>query len=261
MKIEVLLSCMHEKDAGIIRRSNIQSDVVVINQCDENRTEAFTFKNAKGEECSAKMIYTTERGLSRSRNMALRNASGDILIICDDDEIFEDDYVERITTIYEEHPDVDSFMFAVHLPGKTFGNKPYKIGRLKSLSVKSVQITLRRTAIKDLGVVFDITMGSGTGNGGGEENKFVYELCSKGLNIHYYPYWMATVAQTQSQWFVGYDEKFWFDIGWRHKKIIGLPLSVLYCFYAVVKKYDHYEGRISAFTVLKQMLKGVFCVR
>ena len=69
MTVQVLISCMHQKDAGIIRRSNIQSDVVVINQCNENRREDFTFRNRKGEECKAIVIYTTERGLSRSRNM------------------------------------------------------------------------------------------------------------------------------------------------------------------------------------------------
>ena len=90
MRLEVLISCMHQKDASIIQRTNIQSDVLIVNQCNENREERFDFKNKKGELCIARMIYTAERGLSRSRNMALRNAKGDICLICDDDEILED---------------------------------------------------------------------------------------------------------------------------------------------------------------------------
>ena len=35
----VLLSCMHEKDYEIIRRSNINSNCVIINQCNKNSKE------------------------------------------------------------------------------------------------------------------------------------------------------------------------------------------------------------------------------
>lgn len=44
MRLEVLISCMHQKDASIIQRTNIQSDVLIVNQCNENREERFDFK-------------------------------------------------------------------------------------------------------------------------------------------------------------------------------------------------------------------------
>ena len=78
MTFNILISCMHQKDASIIERTGVQSDVVVINQCDHNSIEEFDFINRKGEKCHAKFICTTERGLSRSSNMAIRYAEGDI---------------------------------------------------------------------------------------------------------------------------------------------------------------------------------------
>lgn len=45
MNIEVLISCMYQNDSSIISRSNIQSDVIVINQCDNNSIDTFNFKN------------------------------------------------------------------------------------------------------------------------------------------------------------------------------------------------------------------------
>ena len=48
MKINVLISCMHEKDTNIIQRSNIQTDVVVVNQCDKDCIEEWDFINKQG---------------------------------------------------------------------------------------------------------------------------------------------------------------------------------------------------------------------
>lgn len=39
MTLNILISCMHQKDASIIKRSNVQSDVVVVNQCDHDSIE------------------------------------------------------------------------------------------------------------------------------------------------------------------------------------------------------------------------------
>ena len=74
MTLTLLIACIHEKDTSIIERSNVQTDVVVVNQCDHDSVEEFDFVNKKGRTCLAKFICTTERGLSRSRNMALFNA-------------------------------------------------------------------------------------------------------------------------------------------------------------------------------------------
>ena len=43
MTFNILISCMHQKDASIIKRSNIQSDVVVVNQCDHDSIEEYDF--------------------------------------------------------------------------------------------------------------------------------------------------------------------------------------------------------------------------
>ena len=37
MKLEVLISCMNQIDSRIIEKTNINSDTLIINQCNENR--------------------------------------------------------------------------------------------------------------------------------------------------------------------------------------------------------------------------------
>ena len=120
MTIEVLISCMHQKDWSIIERSHIQTDVLIVNQCDRDEQEVYRFTNAKGEECHARMIHTTERGLSRSRNMALKNATGDVCLFCDDDEVLVDGYENIIRTAFEEHESYSLIAFRLIYSRKTF---------------------------------------------------------------------------------------------------------------------------------------------
>lgn len=240
MKLEVLISCMHQKDSSIIIKSNIQSDVLIINQCDEEKKEEFIFQNNKGENCKCRMIHTKERGLSKSRNMAVRNAIGDICLICDDDEVLESDYVENITTAFEKNENKDIIAFRLNHPTRKYSMRPYNIGLLRSAQVGSWQIAFRRLKIYN-NVCFCEKMGSGTGNGGGEENKFLVDCIRKGLKIMYVPNLIATVAQTQSMWFHGYTEKYWIDRGWVAKMIYGYILGYIYIWFTLVfrsKKID-----------------------
>ncbi|MDO5552068.1 MAG: glycosyltransferase, partial [Lachnospiraceae bacterium] len=91
MDLEVLISCMHQKDLEILRRSRITTDALVINQADSQAVEEIRQGSQR-----IRMITTTERGLSRSRNMALEHAQGEICLLCDDDEIFKERYEAMI---------------------------------------------------------------------------------------------------------------------------------------------------------------------
>jgi len=48
MKVEVLIACMYQTDFSIIEKTNIQSDVLIINQCDTNQDESYNFLNRTG---------------------------------------------------------------------------------------------------------------------------------------------------------------------------------------------------------------------
>ena len=133
MTLVLLKACMLEKNTSIIQRSNVQSDVIVVNQYGHNSVEGLGFENQKGRKCYAKFICTTERGLSRSRNMALRNAWGDIFLFCNDDELMEADYEVTIIGQYLNH--MDSIVNTLSLIRKdcarTYSASPKKQDRLR----------------------------------------------------------------------------------------------------------------------------------
>lgn len=260
MTLTLLIACMHEKDTSIIQRSNAQTDVVVVNQCDRDSVEEFNFVNKFGRTCHAKYINTTERGLSRSRNMAIRNAWGDVCLICDDDEWLEDDCEEKILKAYKEEPEAGLIVFALIRKDLT---KSYPVGK-KSLGFKQIlktssqQVTFSRNLLGEYGISFDEKMGSGTGNGGGEENKFMLDWRRAGAKMLYYPDIIATVNPGESQWFKGYTPEFMRNMGWSTRRSMGSVVGFLYVVSFAVRHVHLYGENMSFMTCLKNILNGYF---
>lgn len=259
MKLTYLISCMHQKDASIIERTGVQSDVVVINQCDHNSIEEFDFINKKGKKCHAKFICTTERGLSRSRNMAIKYAEGDICQICDDDQTVSEDGEDVICNVYKEHPEVDVITFSlVRKDGnKKYPNNEQYINFIQMLKTNSLQITFRKEAILKKYIEFDINMGSGTGNGGGEENKFLFDCKRKGIKLFYSPQKIATVLPSESQWHLGYTATYMRNQGWVSRKILGTFMGFLYCIYYGISHRKRYT-EINMFQAIYNLILGFF---
>ncbi len=249
---------MHEKDTSIVQRSMVQTDCVVVNQCETDSVEEFNFLNNSGRSCRVLFINTTERGLSRSRNMAIRNAWADICLICDDDETFEPDYETKILSAFSEHPEMGIIAFKVVCPNKKYSSEAHKISRFRAAEVSSWQIAFRREQLLKRDIWFDVKMGSGSGNGAGEENKLLYQMISSGMKAMYVPVLISEVAQTQSLWFKGYTEKYFIDMAWSARRIYGAPISFVYLCYWTLFRSGKYDLTFSKFRLFHCFLKGYF---
>lgn len=251
MTFEVLLSCMHKNDFNIITDSNLNEvKTLIINQCDvkEDYLEELDEKH--------RVIWTKTRGLSVSRNLAVKNASSDICLISDDDEVFCDELEKKVISAYESIPDADVIIFKmIDMPEKFKGCKK-RLKKLDLLKVASWQISFRLDSIKDK-LSFDTLLGAGTGNGGGEENKFLLDCYKNGLKIYYYPTEIATVAQDCSTWFFGYDDEYFYKRGCSTRYTYGFWFSLIYAFYFAIVKYEIYKKECSFFRALVCMLKGI----
>lgn len=153
-EIVLLISCMHQHDHSILDRSNVMSNAIVINQCDHESVEHISFINRYGQKKWCKFISTTQRGLSRSRNMAIANAPEDaICLICDDDETFDDHIEEKIKAGYERMPQATLIAFSLKRDDLTLpkiypaDDRPLRFRQL--LSTSSLQITFRKKKLTD----------------------------------------------------------------------------------------------------------------
>lgn len=263
MNINVLISCMHQKDADIIHRTNIQTDVVVVNQCDNDKVSEFDFQNKKGKICHAKFINTKERGLSRSRNMAINNSWGDVCLICDDDEYLEDDYDVKISEAYQNHPEEKIIVFTIerndYETPKQYPPHEQYVGLKQLLQTSSVQVTFKREEIKREGLLFDVMLGSGTGNGAGEENKFLMDCKRKGFKIYYVPICLGAVLTGNSTWFKGYTPQFMKNQGWTSRRALGTPIGFCYIMsYGLRHRALFKKDGMNMYNVYKYLLQGFF---
>jgi len=131
------------------------------------------------------------RGLAKSRNNALRLASGDICLIADDDVRYEQDSFDIIKkTFASREIDVGCFMINTGEVGRPYKKYPatkVKLKNVKQFSPSSIEIAFKLTSILKNGVEFDERFGLGTNLPGGEDKIFINDCIQKRLNVYFFP--------------------------------------------------------------------------
>jgi glycosyltransferase involved in cell wall biosynthesis len=165
---------------------NLQANAIIVNQNMPSRTTEIYIKNK-----FVRVINTPEKGLSKSRNMLLRNAQGDICQLCDDDIEFRDDHKDIVLQAYNELPEADIICFRFSekrdIETRTYFKKITKINLINLSKVSSVEITFRRKSILKADLYFDTLLGLGSLFPSGEENAFLADAIRSGLNIYHVP--------------------------------------------------------------------------
>ncbi len=210
MKIQVLLSTMYQTDDSILEKINLQTDAVVINQGDRDGSCHIRYK---GHDVT--WIDSPERGLARSRNLALQYADADICLLCDDDEVLYEGYAQDIAEAFRAVPDADLLIFNVDWSDADMAEKPVtQLRRLPRFrSYGSVHIAFRLAAVRGR-VRFRPEFGTGSGVYlSGEDSLFCIESRKAGLKAYTHPYTVAQVHCGDSTWFDGYNAKYFFDKG------------------------------------------------
>lgn len=250
MNVEVLLSCMFKNEFSIINDSNLKNvKTLIINQCDEEK-EINLDQNHK-------IINTKTRGLSISRNLALNSATGDICLLCDDDEYFIEDLDTKIIKVYENLKNADIIIFKIKNCPNKLGNKVRRLSKLELMRVSSVQISFKRNPICDKNIRFDSNLGAGTERGSGEENKFLLDCYNKKLKIYFVPMEIGQVKQETSKWFFGYNSEYFYKKGRSVGYIYGILYSITYAIYFIITKKKLYRKNISSYKAFYFMIKGI----
>lgn len=263
MDLEVLISCLNQQDMNIAEMTGIQTDTLIINQCpqseilNEIKTDQKTAGAQNQTHVNIRMVNTNTRGLSKSRNLAIRHAVGDVCLLCDDDEQLDSSYEDTILKAYEALPDADIICFRIENQPSRLKQETQRLTKWTAMRIASWQITFRRDSIINSGIRFDEDMGAGTGNGGGEEVKFLRDCIKAGLKAYYVPKSIGTVAQTESTWFKGFDRDFFYKRGITNRYMLGLPLSVLYSAYYTFVKRELYKKYVTPWQSFKYTLDGI----
>lgn len=139
-------------------------------------------------------VFTMKgQGLSRNRNNALLHATGDILLIADDDCHYTNEYFDNILSSYKEHPEADIILFKGNL-NKAYPEKEMtlkKALRHRGYFVSSVEMTMRKLRAESQklrGILFNEEFGLGSGKYiCGEEDVFLKDAEKAGQQILFVP--------------------------------------------------------------------------
>ena len=254
MSPEVLLSAMYLEDERYVDTLNIRTDCVVINQCDREREAGISHETPSGN-IDITYVETKERGLSKSRNMALSKAKGDICILCDNDVEYVEGYDRIINDAFTRFADADVLIFFISRPErrKPVFDRPRKMGYLSVLKIFSPEIAFRRKSIE--GIRFNELFGAGAKYCMGEENLFLYDCLKKKKKIMYIPEMIAAVRDEESTWFKGFDKRFFISRGANYAAM-SKSMSFLLMIQFAVRKRTLYAGNMKMTQALAAMFEG-----
>lgn len=253
MKLQVLISTMHQRDHSLLKKMNIQSDAIVINQSDYDCIERFTFR---GHDIL--WMSLNERGVGLSRNNALMRASGDILLFADDDVVYADGYAEKIIKCFENNPKIDLIAFYLQSqnPDRPVAivEKEYRLHWYNSLKIGAFRIAIRKDEIQKANVFYSLLFGGGAKYQSGEDNLFIIQCLKRGIRGLVSNVTIGTVQQEESTWFKGFNEKYFFDKGVLMKQCFGAWAKVLLI--ALLMKNGRQTKNVGLKKALKCSFKG-----
>lgn len=259
MKIEVLVSTMHQKNTDLINKMNLKTDAIIINQ-----TENTDYNEISVNEHKVRMFSFNERGVGLSRNSALMRSDADICVLADDDMVFCDDYEEAVKTAFKDNPEADLIIFNLIEYGKSFNRQNTNVSKINFLNYMNygaARIAFKRKAVSYNGITFNLNFGGGTSHQCGEDTLFLRDCLKKGLNIIAVPQAIAELKdERDSTWFKGYNEKYFFDKG----IVLALAHPLLaksFSLYLTIRHNEYTENGMSKKEVYKEICKGIKFVK
>ncbi|PWH81807.1 glycosyl transferase family 2 [Algibacter marinivivus] len=185
---EVLISTMDRTSLSFVEKMFPNNKLENLNLLIINQTK-------KGNECiskfdNIKVINSYEMGLSKSRNLALENATGDICFIADDDVEYVEGFQDIVKEAYQRISNASVILFKIG----TFTGENYKLYPKKSKQLitrnnvkpaSSIEMTFKRAHIVDHGIAFNTLFGLGGYFTSGEEYLFLKDVLKQNLNVYF----------------------------------------------------------------------------
>ena len=207
--LQVLLATMKQDDLSIAQRMNLRCGAVIANQAGREETVC----------CEGiKMITTATRGVGLNRNIALLSAQADIVLFADDDVVYHDDMPQRVLEAFRENPKADVLIFGMDMVkgGVVTERRQEKKRRLhfwNAMKFGTYRIAARRSALLRENIFFHQQFGGGCPFSAGEDSLFLKACFDRGLRVYAHDYVLGQCHKDSSSWFVGYNEKYFYDKG------------------------------------------------
>lgn len=252
--IQVLVAAMHQTDTSLADKMNIDCPVIIANQAD--REEIVELETEKGR---VKMITTKTRGVGLNRNIALMAADADILLFADDDMLYYDGLADGVLSAFERVPQADVMVFGIDIvrDGVVTEKRRCKNTRLhvwNSMKYGTVRFAVRRRSIVEKNITFNQCFGGGCPFSAGEDSLFLKACFDSGLKVYSCDYVLGSCSKDSSTWFVGYNEKYFYDKGVLMRNLFPRTSYLMALYFGIRFKR---ETKLGVLARLKYMFAGV----
>lgn len=185
---EILLSTMNRTSLTFLEDmfpddSFLNYNILIINQVSEGEDLKSNFNNIR-------VINSFEKGLSKSRNLAIKNAKGHICLLADDDVKYVSGFKEIILNAFKKYDRADMVTFQlVNSKGKLFRNYPnITIHNERTIgTANTVVVAFKRNNIIEKNALFNVYFGLGATFRTGGEYVFLRSALRKGVKIFFEP--------------------------------------------------------------------------
>tara|TARA_B110000046_G_scaffold173460_1_gene196094 strand:+ start:2450 stop:3262 length:813 start_codon:yes stop_codon:yes gene_type:complete len=182
IELEILIATMNRTTLDFLSKmfsgqNYLDFNVLIINQTIDS-------KLLKSECSNIRVINTFEKGLSKSRNIAIKNATKPICLLADDDIVFNEGFENLILKAHQDYP-----YPIITFQTQTTNNEMYwdypLISCFHNENIRektlSIEITFKKEELKELG--FDERFGLGSIFEDGENYIFLSEAKKKKMKL------------------------------------------------------------------------------
>ena len=254
MTFQLLVAALNADVDELITKMNIDSDAVLINQCDSDDT----YVVERGSH-TIQVISRNERGVGLSRNTALSYSSADIVLFSDEDIVYEKGYEEKVRKAFEAHPDcsVITLNVVVDPKRKTYWNETAHPVNWKNYGrYPAYAIAARRRDIISKDIAYSTLFGGGAKYSNGEDSLFLHDCLEAGLKIYAETQVIGEETYRESTWFKGYTEKYFIDRGVLYHFLYKKAASLLGLRF-LIKTHKDYSKEMTFLRAYALLKKGI----
>ena len=257
MKLQILVSTMHQINTDLVQKMNIQTNAIIINQTDRHE-----YQEILTDTHVVKFYSFAERGVGLSRNSALMRADAQICLFADDDVTYVDDCERLILEEFEKHPQADVIVFNVPSTCTDPRQKDYIAKKWKKLNLLNCfrhgtfRIAVRRNVILKKNIFFTLLFGGGAKYSAGEDSLFLADCIRKGLQVYESNVTIGSVSHEESTWFKGYTDRYFRDKG-AFYACFSRTIPFLWCLQFAIRRRTLYCSEKSFGEACRLMREGI----
>lgn len=212
-ELQVLVATMNRRDFSLAEQMNLSCDAIIANQADRSETALRVIDGAE-----QKLITTPTRGVGLNRNIALLASEAEIVLFADDDVTYHDDMPQAVVKAFRDNPRADVMVFGMDMEknGVIIQRRHLKPRRLRlwgAMRFGTYTVAARRSALVRENITFHQSFGGGCPFSAGEDTLFLKNCFDRGLRVYAHGYVLGRCRKDSSSWFVGYNEKYFYDKG------------------------------------------------